>query len=79
MRYDELLDIFINHGARQISQEPNGALVEFMNHTIFIRHLMKGAHYDDDELRHNLANYRSITDGEIYTDYTNIFSFNGDD
>lgn len=40
---------------------------------------MNEAHYDDDELRHNHANYRSITDGEIYTDYTNIFSFNGDD
>ena len=40
---------------------------------------MNGTHYDMDELRHNLANYRAITDGEIYTDYTHIFSFNGGD
>ena len=77
--YDELLADFIKHGARLISEEAKGALIEFMNHTIFIRRPMNGTHYDTDELRHNLANYRAITDGEIYTDYTHIFSFNGDD
>jgi len=38
---------------------------------------MNGKAYDSDELKHNLASYRQITNGEIYEDYTSIFSFNG--
>jgi len=75
--FQELLDTFIQHGARVVGQRYNGVLVEFMVYTIFIPHPMNGKTYDSDELKHNLASYRQITNGEIYEDYTSIFSFNG--
>ena len=78
MTFDELLDIFINHGARILGERETGVLIEFMNYTLFIRQPMNGAHYDHDELSHNLASYRQQTDGEVYSDFSTIFQWNGD-
>lgn len=75
--FNELLDIFINHGARILGERETGVLIEFMNYTLFIRKPMNGERYDDDELRHNLASYRQQTDGEVYSDFTFIFQWNG--
>ena len=77
MTFDELLNIFIAHGAKTVASRDNGVLIEFMTYTLFIRHPMNGERYDNDELQHNLASYRFQTDGEVYTDYTSIFTWNG--
>ncbi|XDZ65266.1 hypothetical protein AB8880_10070 [Alphaproteobacteria bacterium LSUCC0684] len=79
MTFEELRDIFIAHGAKEIAERDTGVLIEFMTYTLFIVRPMNGIRYDNDELRHNLASYRHQTDGEVYTDYTSIFTWNGND
>ena len=75
MTYEELLQIFVDHGAKPIGERAEGSLIEFQVYTLFIRRPMNGQRYDGDELKHNLASYRQQTEGEVYEDYTHIFTW----